>query len=138
MACKDCAKKERVCAKCLKSANEVVIEPIEPTPSEQQHLQSEMDRLVKALPERKRRTFLRYMKKGKEVEENGEKKTKVVGENDEDEVVIKPKRIPHSRADLLSKIEMLKIDTGDDDYGLDLSDSDYDENDDFDEDDLSD
>lgn len=28
-----------------------------------------MDRLIKSLPERKRRTFLRYMKKGKETEE---------------------------------------------------------------------
>lgn len=118
----------------------MVIEPLEPTPSEQQHLQSEMDRLVKSLPERKRRTFLRFMKKGKEIEENGdgEKETKTADGNEEEVVEKKPTRIPHSRADLLSKIEMLKIDMGEDDYGLDLSDSEYDENEDFDEDDLSD
>lgn len=143
VACKDCAKKERVCAKCLKSATEVTIEPPEPTPSEQQVLKSEMDRLVKALPERKRRTFLRFMRKGKEVEEDAtEKGATAAGSADkepDDEEVKKPPRIPHSRADLLSKIEMLKIDTGndEDDYGLDLSDSEYDE-DDFNEDDLSD
>lgn len=27
-----------------------------------------MERLIKSLPERKRRTFLRYMKKGKEID----------------------------------------------------------------------
>lgn len=140
MACKECAKKERICAKCLKSATEVTIAPPEPTPSEQQHLKSEMDRLVKALPERKRRTFLRFMRKGKEVEEGAaEKVAESTDKDDDDDEVKKPQRVPHSRADLLSKIEMLRLDTGndEDDYGLDLSDSEYDEND-FDEDDLSD
>lgn len=46
----------------------VAIEPPEPTPEEQLQLKVEMDRLVKSLPERKRRTFLRFMKKGKEIE----------------------------------------------------------------------
>lgn len=68
VACKDCAKKEKICAKCLKSAEVVAIEPPEPTPEEQLQLKVEMDRLIKSLPERKRRTFLRFMKKGKEVE----------------------------------------------------------------------
>lgn len=44
------------------------IEPPEKTPQEQQELKVEMERLIKSLPERKRRTFLRYMKKGKEIE----------------------------------------------------------------------
>lgn len=48
----------------------VAIEPPEPTPEEQLQLKVEMDRLIKSLPERKRRTFLRFMKKGKEIEQN--------------------------------------------------------------------
>lgn len=68
VCCKECAKKERICAKCLQSADQVNIEPPEATPGEQVQLKVEMDRLIKSLPERKRRTFLRYMKKGKETE----------------------------------------------------------------------
>ena len=71
VCCKECAKREKVCAKCLKSADQVNIEPPEKTPEEQQQLKVEMDRLIKSLPERKRRTFLRYMNKGKEID--GEK-----------------------------------------------------------------
>lgn len=68
MCCKECSKREIVCAKCLTSAEKVNIEPADKTPEEQQQLKVEMDRLIKSLPERKRRTFLRYMKKGKEVD----------------------------------------------------------------------
>lgn len=68
VCCKECAKKERICAKCLQSADAVNIEPPEPTAQESQQLKVEMDRLIKSLPERKRRTFLRYMKKGTETE----------------------------------------------------------------------
>lgn len=70
VACKDCARKERCCAKCLQSAEEVAIVPATPTPREEQILKCEMDRLIKSLPERKRRTFLRYMKLGKEGEKS--------------------------------------------------------------------
>lgn len=76
VCCKECAKKERCCAKCLTSADKVNIEPPEKTPEEQVQLKVEMDRLIKSLPERKRRTFLRYMNKGKEVDgENVEEQT---------------------------------------------------------------
>lgn len=77
VCCKECAKNERICAKCLKSADQVNIEPPEPTPEEALQLKVEMDRLVKSLPERKRRTFLRYMNKGKndEVATNTDKAT---------------------------------------------------------------
>lgn len=48
------------------------IEPPEKTPEEQVQLKVEMDRMMKSLPERKRRTFLRFMNKGKEIDsENG-------------------------------------------------------------------
>lgn len=68
MCCKECAKSLRCCAKCLTSGERVKIEPAEPTPQEELQLKVEMDRMVKTLSERKRRTFLRFMKKGKEVE----------------------------------------------------------------------
>lgn len=68
VCCKECAKRERCCAKCLESADKVSIEPPEKTPEEQLQLKVEMERLMKSLPERKRRTFLRFMKKGKEVD----------------------------------------------------------------------
>lgn len=44
------------------------IEPADKTPQEEIQLKVEMDRLIKTFSERKRRTFLRFMKKGKEVE----------------------------------------------------------------------
>lgn len=60
----------------MTSADKVNIEPPEKTPEEQVQLKVEMDRLIKSLPERKRRTFLRYMNKGKEVDgENVEEQT---------------------------------------------------------------
>lgn len=77
VCCKECAKKERCCAKCLTSADKVNIEPAEASPQEEQLLKVEMDRLIKSLPERKRRTFLRYMKKGKEVEGTNENESGV-------------------------------------------------------------
>lgn len=78
VVCHDCARRDRVCAKCLTSADKVTIEPPGPTPAEEQHLKVEMDRLIKSLPERKRRTFLRYMKKGKEIDENAENGCKIL------------------------------------------------------------
>lgn len=50
------------------SADQVAISPSDPTPREEQKLKVEMDRLIKSLPERRRRTFLRFMKKGKDDE----------------------------------------------------------------------
>lgn len=70
VCCKECAKKERICAKCLTSADKVNIEPAEKTAEEELQLKVEMDRLMKSLPERKRRTFVRFMNKGKEVQSN--------------------------------------------------------------------
>lgn len=138
--CKECAKRERICAKCLKPATEVNIEPDGPTMSEQQQLKAEMDRLIKSLPERKRRTFLRYMKRGKDLEAAEEQPSNDI-ENAE-ETSTEPKkitRIPHTREDLLSKIEMLKISNSNDDQDDDDDDDDDSEFDtDFDISDSSD
>lgn len=59
--CGPCAKSANVCPKCG-----VVGEVMEPRPTEddQIKLDSEMQTLLKKLPERKRRTFLRFMNKG--------------------------------------------------------------------------
>ncbi|CAD7091540.1 unnamed protein product [Hermetia illucens] len=120
--CRECSQKDRVCAKCLKSADEVTIEPPRPSEEEQLQLQVEMDRLIKSLSERKRRTFLRYMRKGKEAEPSEEGESKVEN-GDEPDKKEKPDRVPHTREDLLKKIEELKLDEDDEDG--DFSDDDF-------------
>lgn len=57
--CTICAESSGHCAKCNK-VEEVVNKP-EPTPEEAAKLDSELKQELKALPERKRRTFLRYL-----------------------------------------------------------------------------
>ncbi|KAJ6637776.1 hypothetical protein Bhyg_10507, partial [Pseudolycoriella hygida] len=126
VACRDCAKKEKICAKCLKSSADVSIEPPEPTPEEQLQLKVEMDRLIKSLPERKRRTFLRFMKKGKEIGDDA-------GDANEDSEAKETVRVPHSRADLLNKFELLKLEQtneeDDEDSGSDFDCGDKDSSD---------
>lgn len=58
MICLPCAKQQEVCPKCgLKSE---IVEG-KPSKEEQIKLDVELQALLKTLPERKRRTFLRYM-----------------------------------------------------------------------------
>ncbi|KAL7743494.1 hypothetical protein ACLKA6_018630 [Drosophila palustris] len=121
--CRDCAVKDHVCAKCLKSADEVAIEAPEPTPQEEQQLQVEMDRLIKSFSERKRRAFLRFMEKGRKQE------TEESTELDEEarEAQEKATRVRHTREELLEKIKQLNLageadeddDEDDDDSDLD-------------------
>lgn len=99
------------------------IEPATPAPREEQELKVEMDRLIKSLPERKRRTFLRFMKKGKKTEDDDADK-EVTAEAEPTTAV------PHSRADLLQKIEALRLSENDE-----LVDSDSDQNDECSDDD---
>lgn len=65
MICTPCATEARQCAKCLVSADQAQIIP--PVKSEQEELRerAEIDKLLKVLPERRRRTFLRYLDKKK-------------------------------------------------------------------------
>jgi len=58
IVCVPCVEETGVCAKCGQTA-EVVNNTI-PSAAEQARLESEFQRDLKALPERKRRTFLRY------------------------------------------------------------------------------
>lgn len=126
--CRDCAIKDHVCAKCLKSADEVAIEAPEPTPQEEQQLQVEMDRLIKSFSERKRRAFLRYMNKGRK------KETEESLDEEAQEAQEKATRVRHTREELLEKIKQLNLGGEDDDFGDD-SDDDEDGNDDEDGDD---
>jgi len=129
--CRECALNSKCCAKCLKSSEVVEIIPPEPTEIEQQKLKTEMDQLIKSLPERKRRSFLRYMAKGQKTENETES---VEDENDiegiEGTTNEKKKkdiaRIPHSRETLLKKIEELKL-TEEDYDDIDFSDDDDDD-----------
>ncbi|XP_073835712.1 uncharacterized protein [Musca autumnalis] len=149
--CRDCALDARVCAKCLKSAEEVEIEPPQPTPEEELKLKVEMERLIKSFPERKRRAFLRYMEKGKKeqveegAEEDGkqeevEESTEKNGQEENADEETRPKtksRIPHTRDELLQKIEQLKLKDNDDhEFDFDSDEEDYtsDEDDDDGED----
>jgi predicted Fe-S protein YdhL (DUF1289 family) len=51
-----------VCAKCRKSEDEIVNQP-GPSREEENALSDELQKEIKRLPERKRRTFLRYLAK---------------------------------------------------------------------------
>ncbi|CAG9771995.1 unnamed protein product [Ceutorhynchus assimilis] len=68
--CDPCGQKLGVCSKCDKS-KEVIEAP--PSEKEQFQLDEEMKEMLKSLPERKRRTFLRYMNKSKEEEKTDQK-----------------------------------------------------------------
>ncbi|EDW07111.1 uncharacterized protein C9orf85 homolog [Drosophila mojavensis] len=121
--CKDCAVKDHVCAKCLKSADEVEIEAPQPTPQEEQQLQVEMDRLIKSFSERKRRAFLRFMEKGRKQE------TEEPLDEEEREAQEKATRVRHTREELLEKIKQLNLAEEDDDYGEDEDDDEEGESD---------
>lgn len=151
--CTDCALKLRCCAKCNKSADDVHILPPAPTTQEQMKLDSEMSLLLKTLPERKRRSFMRYMKKGKKKDKT-ERDIKESDDDDEEDEsdsdldgqpekpeggeegeVPRQETIPYTKDELLKKLEELKlalasddVDGFDDDdfFGSDLDDEDDD------------
>lgn len=84
----------------MKSATDVEIIPAGPTEKERLLMDIEMKQLISALPERKRRTFMRFMKG---------KKKKIVKEagDDEEEPEEEPAHRP-TRDELLRKIAYLK------------------------------
>lgn len=99
--CRDCAMSLKQCAKCLKTEEEVQIIPPGPTPEEQLRLNIEMKAMIKNLPERKRRTFLRFMK--------GKKNRKNKDGDDEDEGGSEDEMPKvRTRDELLEKFEKLK------------------------------
>lgn len=116
--CRDCALTSKCCAKCLTPADKTTIIPPDPTEEEKQKLKVEMDQLIKALPERKRRTFLRYMNKGKK------KEGKQADDADDEPQQGKKKPEPtvRTREELMDKFEQLKLATIEEDS---FSDEDY-------------
>ena len=114
--CKPCADKIGVCPKCGKK--EELVEPV-PTPEELLKADQEMQAMLKSLPERKRRTFLRYVEK-----QRGESKKKDNGDEFEDDEKDKEKKkkdnfVPEQVAeddeekkgthDLMAFLERLKL-----------------------------
>lgn len=57
--CQECAKKLGVCPKCCAEKD---IVPAEPSAEEQLRMSRELQEIVKKMPERKRRTFLRFLR----------------------------------------------------------------------------
>ncbi|KAG5681106.1 hypothetical protein PVAND_010569 [Polypedilum vanderplanki] len=117
--CRDCALATKQCAKCLKKEGEnCEIIPAEPTEEERVKLDIEMRQMIKSLPERKRRTFLRFM--------NGKKKKNKNADEDvnQEEVEEKPRKMP-TRDELLDKLEQLKVsEEKEDEFYDDINESD--------------
>lgn len=128
-----------MCAKCNKSGDEVAILPPGPTPEEQVKSDGELQKMIKTLSERKRRTFMRYMKKGKRKEQaaadeedadNDENATPTAGECDgskEGQAEAKGlETVPYSKEELLLKLSQMRVDDDDDDddsFGSDVVDN---------------
>ncbi|XP_008210681.1 uncharacterized protein C9orf85 homolog isoform X2 [Nasonia vitripennis] len=126
--CGPCARERDVCPKCGLQ-NELVAP--QPTKEEQLKLDNEMQSMLKTLPERKRRTFIRYMnkntkKKRKERRENEEYVDSDSETDDNDE-----ERKECTRDDLINKLKSLMIEEHKDDDGFDsdLSDDELDSDD---------
>uniref|UniRef100_A0A7G3AML2 Uncharacterized protein n=1 Tax=Lutzomyia longipalpis TaxID=7200 RepID=A0A7G3AML2_LUTLO len=133
--CRDCALKLKVCAKCNKSPEDGGIVPPQPSPREQMQMDAEMQHMVKRLTERKRRTFLRFLKKGKK---NAKSDDKQEDDQTEDEpgnsggntTKNNPDTVPHTREELLEKIQSLKLSEEDDEFsGSDFDDDEFDDSD---------
>ncbi len=63
--CTPCVEESKQCAKCLTKEEAIVNNP-EPSKSEASQFDSELQQGLKALPERKRRAFLRYLRRQEE------------------------------------------------------------------------
>lgn len=134
--CRSCALSNLICAKCLQSTQELILEAAKLSPVEQLKLEAEMKRMSKTLPERKRRAFVRFMRRGKEINldeyrekfEESDEKQNDASEKDNcldyrketDENVLH--RIPYKREELLLKLEELKLSINDDEDEQESSD----------------
>ena len=82
IVCESCVEALGVCAKCGQDA-EAVTGPL-PTQAEQARLEAEYQRDLKALPERKRRTFLRHLERQSSKKKGEKKNTDAETEQTED------------------------------------------------------
>ncbi|XP_015510146.2 uncharacterized protein LOC107217241 [Neodiprion lecontei] len=116
--CGPCAKKNEVCPKCgIKS--ELI--PGKPTVQEQLKLDTELQVMLKALPERKRRTFIRYMnRKGKPQGDNNESSKSEEGMAEEQLENVAEQ--PRTREELLEKLKSLKLSNNEEDEMSDFED----------------
>ncbi|GJQ84919.1 hypothetical protein Trydic_g526 [Trypoxylus dichotomus] len=99
--CTDCGKQLNVCTKCCQT-KEII--PSAPNKREEIKLDNELQQILQSLPERKRRTFIRFMNKTNKDEEKEDK-----------------------RDDLLKKLNQLSVSEKDSD--INFSDLDSDEDD---------
>lgn len=128
--CLPCAKKFEVCAKCGQNG-----EIIDAKPSKEHSLKldAELQTLLKGLPERKRRTFIRYMNKNDETKNKKAKTKKNIEKNAAKELVEKDESEHNTneveehitRDSLLQKLKSLALsnEENDDIFGSDFSDS---------------
>lgn len=109
--CQPCASKLGVCPKCGKE--EELVEPV-PTAEERLKLDLEMQAMLKSLPERKRRTFLRFMEKSKK-KNRKRSEGDVDGESDEARSLSKEEGeddcddTKKTTADLMAFLQRLKL-----------------------------
>ncbi|KAK0086561.1 hypothetical protein PV326_005493 [Microctonus aethiopoides] len=111
--CGPCASQHQVCPKCGEKS-EIIKPEIENEPL---RLDRELRLLLKKLPERKRRTFLRYMNRKAAAKENAKKaensntenKINSSDEDDSDSDTETEETTPLSRDDLLNKLKSLMI-----------------------------
>lgn len=134
MTCGPCAKEQEVCPKCGKKAT-IILE--KPTRDEQIKLDAELQAMLKALPERKRRTFMRYIQTDKSKRKKVEKgnvsmdHTKKTTENEDfqEESDMSDEELL-TREDIITKLRALGVTEeidDDDDLNSDQFDSDANE-----------
>ncbi|XP_077293771.1 uncharacterized protein LOC143916510 [Arctopsyche grandis] len=118
VVCLPCARKEGICAKCIQK-----VEVVEHKPDLNPTEDAEMQQILKSLPERKRRTLLRYLRKQNE-EKDSKKKKESAEEAANEETDAK------KDAELTDKINKLKLDglkNGEEDGDISDFDSDFDD-----------
>ncbi|CAK9811192.1 Uncharacterized protein C9orf85 homolog [Anthophora plagiata] len=120
--CLPCAKQHEICPKCGNTGD--IVEG-KPNKEEATKLDAELQSLLKTLPERKRRSFIRYMnrnvtkrnlKKNKNVKKNEDEETDEDGEQEQDTSVMETM----FKENLLLKLKSLVIKEEDtDDFNSD-------------------
>ncbi|XP_076288906.1 uncharacterized protein LOC143213173 [Lasioglossum baleicum] len=116
--CSPCAKENKVCSKC--GAQSEIIEG-KPSKEESMKLDAELQNLLKELPERKRRTFIRYMNRNAANKKNNSRtnnhRSKCESEQNEstEERKDEPDAVSISKDDLLLKLKLLVVKNDDDD-----------------------
>lgn len=146
--CRDCALSALICAKCLQSTQTLAFEAAQLSPVEELKLEAEMRRLTKTLPERKRRAFMRYMRRGKKLSMLAEDEQSSESQHVQDLQDLQDdegkadcedndcsaeaeeandradQRVPYTRDELLQKLEQLKLSVIDEEDEGDFSDDD--------------